>query len=358
MFRDRRPDLYAPLGSLSLAPTASEVRRVTIYLQCELITKIYSAPFGHVWLIASALILRWRSSVAWNKQAATLDARREKRASTSKRERAAGAKVDLGVLPRLLGYNLRRANQASWRTYVSFIGENKIRPGLFSLLCLVRSNPGIAQIELGTHLGVDKASIVALLDRLERAGLIERRRSTRDRRRQGISLTEAGSRGTRGADGAGASARAPHGEPLQQEPSSISSWDSCTACIDLAPSSASLSAAVSGFMNQPTLAASVCDRHPVRGERCGHHRPDRRDVGGRQRCARPVRAVAARNRRSTWALLVKAMASTAPALQAREQTFDTGVGRRRRHSDRARPRRTRAPAARRKSISGAFGSSP
>jgi len=111
----------------------------------------------------------------------------------ARRERAAGAKVDLGMLPRLLGYNLRRAHQAAWRTYVSFIGENKIRPGLFSLLILTRSNPGIAQIELGTHLGVDKASIVALLDRLERAGLIERRRSTRDRRRQGIFLTEAGS---------------------------------------------------------------------------------------------------------------------------------------------------------------------
>ena len=123
-------------------------------------------------------------------------ARRTERAEKTERaeraERAAGAKVDLGVLPKLLGYNLRRANQASWRTYVSFIGENKIRPGLFSLLCLVRFNAGIAQIELGTHLGVDKASIVALLDRLERAGLIERRRSTRDRRRQGISLTQAG----------------------------------------------------------------------------------------------------------------------------------------------------------------------
>ena len=117
---------------------------------------------------------------------------RDKRLAAGRRERAAGAKVDLGVLPKLLGYNLRRANQASWRTYVSFIGDNKIRPGLFSLLILTRSNPGIAQIELGTHLGVDKASIVALLDRLERAGLIERRRSTRDRRRQGIFLTDAG----------------------------------------------------------------------------------------------------------------------------------------------------------------------
>jgi DNA-binding MarR family transcriptional regulator len=120
-------------------------------------------------------------------------AERPERADKGERvERAVGAKVDLGVLPKLLGYNLRRAHQASWRTYVSFIGENKIRPGLFSLLCLVRFNAGIAQIDLGTHLGVDKASIVALLDRLERAGLIERRRSTRDRRRQGISLTLAG----------------------------------------------------------------------------------------------------------------------------------------------------------------------
>jgi DNA-binding MarR family transcriptional regulator len=108
-------------------------------------------------------------------------------------EREADAKIDRGCLPKLLGYSLRRAHQTSWRTYVSFIGENRLRPGLFSMMVLTRSNPGIAQIELGTHLGVDKASVVALLDRLEGAGLIERRRSTRDRRRQGIFLTAAGS---------------------------------------------------------------------------------------------------------------------------------------------------------------------
>ena len=109
-------------------------------------------------------------------------------------ERAPDAKVDLGPLPRLLGYNLRRAHQVSWRTYVGVIGEQKLRPGLFSLLVLAHSNPGICQIDLGTHLGIDKASMVALLDQLERAALIERRRSMRDRRRQGIFLTAAGAR--------------------------------------------------------------------------------------------------------------------------------------------------------------------
>jgi len=57
---------------------------------------------------------------------------------------------------------------------------------------LVGANPGIAQIELGTHLGIDKASVVALLDRLEKVGLLERLRCTRDRRRQGIYLTTRG----------------------------------------------------------------------------------------------------------------------------------------------------------------------
>jgi DNA-binding MarR family transcriptional regulator len=107
-------------------------------------------------------------------------------------ERAQDAKVDVGCLPRFLGYNLRRAHQCVWRKYVAVIGENNIRPGLFSALVLVGSNPGIAQIELGRHLGVDKASMVALLDRLEKAGLLDRQRSTRDRRRQGIFLTVEG----------------------------------------------------------------------------------------------------------------------------------------------------------------------
>ncbi len=107
-------------------------------------------------------------------------------------ERAADARVDLACLPRLLAFNLRRAHQCAWRQYVAVVGENNIRPGLFSMLVLVGANPGIAQIELGTHLGIDKASVVALLDRLEKAGLLERLRCTRDRRRQGIFLTGRG----------------------------------------------------------------------------------------------------------------------------------------------------------------------
>ena len=248
------------------------------------------------------------------------------------------------MLPKLLGYNLRRAHQASWRTYVSFIGENKIRPGLFSLLCLVRSNPGIAQIELGTHLGVDKASIVALLDRLERAGLIERRRSTRDRRRQGIFLTRGRQHRVRFPDGPGASARAADGEPLHQAGArSIPGLSAAHARLRrargrvrriAAPQAASapqpcgasrsLSAVVSGFMNQASPASRAMTTPWRRGAR--DHRSDRRHLGRCQRGAHPVGSAAA-NSRSTCALLVKAMASTLPACSIRQQIVDRRGGR-------------------------------
>ena len=101
-------------------------------------------------------------------------------------------RINLDVLPDLLGYNLRRAQMQLWRDFGATVAEGEIRPGLFSLLLLVGANPGIAQIDLANQLSVDKASIVALVDRLEEAGWVQRRRSTEDRRRQEIFATPAG----------------------------------------------------------------------------------------------------------------------------------------------------------------------
>jgi DNA-binding MarR family transcriptional regulator len=104
----------------------------------------------------------------------------------------AGASLNLDVLPDLLGYNVRRAQIELWRDFGSSVAEGEVRPGLFSLLLLVGANPGIAQIDLANQLSVDKASIVALVDRLEEAGWVQRKRSTEDRRRQEIYATAAG----------------------------------------------------------------------------------------------------------------------------------------------------------------------
>lgn len=111
--------------------------------------------------------------------------------------RSAQHEIDLSLLPELIGYNLRRAQIGLRRHFVRTIGKSGMRPGLFSLLVLAEANPGIAQIELANELDIDKATVVALIDRLERQGWVERRRSTEDRRRHGIFLTPEGARGLR-----------------------------------------------------------------------------------------------------------------------------------------------------------------
>lgn len=105
--------------------------------------------------------------------------------------------IDVGILPQLLGYNLRRAQIALWRDFTRTVGEGEVRPGLFSLMMLVEANPGIAQVDLANQLDIDKATIVSLVDRLEGQGWVRRQRSNEDRRRQGIFLTEPGRLGLR-----------------------------------------------------------------------------------------------------------------------------------------------------------------
>jgi DNA-binding MarR family transcriptional regulator len=105
--------------------------------------------------------------------------------------------VNVGILPQLLGYNLRRAQIALWRDFTRTVGEGEVRPGLFSLMMLVEANPGIAQVDLAHQLDIDKATIVSLVDRLESQGWVRRQRSTEDRRRQGIFPTEPGRKGLR-----------------------------------------------------------------------------------------------------------------------------------------------------------------
>jgi DNA-binding MarR family transcriptional regulator len=63
-----------------------------------------------------------------------------------------------------------------------------------TLLWLVRRRPGLSLAELAAEEGISPPAMCGHVDRLERAGLIERVRSTEDRRRVGLRLTEDGAR--------------------------------------------------------------------------------------------------------------------------------------------------------------------
>ena len=63
-----------------------------------------------------------------------------------------------------------------------------------TLLWLVKRSPGLSLAELAGEEGISPPALSGHVDRLERAGLIERLRSTDDRRRVGLRLTDEGAR--------------------------------------------------------------------------------------------------------------------------------------------------------------------
>jgi DNA-binding MarR family transcriptional regulator len=119
---------------------------------------------------------------------------KRKLAASSNPPAIADRGIDMDVLPSLLGFNIRRAQISLWRDFHQNVAEGEIRPGIFSALALVNANPGIVQTDIANQLGIDKASMVSLIDRLEDEGWVIRQRSTDDRRRQGIFITPAGTK--------------------------------------------------------------------------------------------------------------------------------------------------------------------
>jgi DNA-binding MarR family transcriptional regulator len=63
-----------------------------------------------------------------------------------------------------------------------------------TLLWLVKRSPGLSLAELAAEEGISPPALSGHVDRLENAGLLERVRSTEDRRRVGLRLTDEGAR--------------------------------------------------------------------------------------------------------------------------------------------------------------------
>ena len=104
-----------------------------------------------------------------------------------------GDDLDLGPLPGLLGYQLRLAQLAVFRDFERAAGGLGVSPGRFGLLALVEANPGVSQSRLAHAVGLDRSTMVAVLDRLEDRRLVERRAGP-DRRTNGLWLTPEGKR--------------------------------------------------------------------------------------------------------------------------------------------------------------------
>ena len=103
---------------------------------------------------------------------------------------------DLGVLPGLIGYQLRLAQRAIFADFADTVGESGISPGLFGVLVVIGENPGLTQQALANAAHLDRSTVVTVIDKLEDRGLVQRRAA--DRRSNGLYLADKGAALLRG----------------------------------------------------------------------------------------------------------------------------------------------------------------
>jgi DNA-binding MarR family transcriptional regulator len=105
-----------------------------------------------------------------------------------------GPKVALGGLDQFTGYVVRRAQVWIFQDFKRALKDLDVTPAQFSVMKIVAANPGIAQARVAEALGIERARLVQMLDRLEMPGFIARTRSSTDRRSHALQLTAEGGR--------------------------------------------------------------------------------------------------------------------------------------------------------------------
>jgi DNA-binding MarR family transcriptional regulator len=65
------------------------------------------------------------------------------------------------------------------------------------VMAVVAKLGSVSQRAISDHLGLDASDVVGILDILEKAGMVERRRDPDDRRRHAVVITEAGEQASR-----------------------------------------------------------------------------------------------------------------------------------------------------------------
>ena len=100
--------------------------------------------------------------------------------------------VSLGELEDSLGFLLRIAQVHAFQRFYDAFGEGGLRPGEFSVMWVIRRNPGIRQGLLAERLEIKPAQMTKMIRRLEDQGHVKRVIPDNDRRSVELYLTRAG----------------------------------------------------------------------------------------------------------------------------------------------------------------------
>jgi DNA-binding MarR family transcriptional regulator len=123
----------------------------------------------------------------------------------------------LPALAGRLGYLLKHAQLRLTELTGSAMAPFGVTGRECAVLIAIDSGAPLSQQEVARRLGVDRTTMVVLIDELESKGLVQRRRDPGDRRKNVVTLTEAGRATVRKASSAGEQAERRFLSPLSDD---------------------------------------------------------------------------------------------------------------------------------------------
>ena len=99
---------------------------------------------------------------------------------------------DIGEIRNIVGFHIRLAHGATYRHFTESFLHLDLTQKQVSVLWLVDDHPDIAQTDLAQRMRMDRATTMAIVNRLQARGYLVRGKSTSDGRKQTLNLTDGG----------------------------------------------------------------------------------------------------------------------------------------------------------------------
>jgi len=101
---------------------------------------------------------------------------------------------DIGEIRNIVGFHIRLAHGAVYRHFTETFAQLDLTQKQVSALWLVADHPDIAQTGLAQRMRMDRATTMAIVNRLGGKRYLTRSKSSSDARKQALNLTDAGRR--------------------------------------------------------------------------------------------------------------------------------------------------------------------
>lgn len=99
---------------------------------------------------------------------------------------------DVGEIGNIVGFHIRLAHGAVYRHFTETFQHIELTQKQVSVLWLIDDHADIAQTDLAKRMRMDRATTMAIVNRLQARGYLVRGKSKTDGRKQTLNLTAAG----------------------------------------------------------------------------------------------------------------------------------------------------------------------